>query len=55
MKCDKKFLHIPTIRVIISVGTLIPIRDTRMKPKRGMNLGVMQVHSSLRFPLAENV
>ena len=23
------------------------------KPKRGMNLGVMQVHSSLRFPLAK--
>jgi len=26
----KKSLHIPPIRVILPVGTLIPIRDTRM-------------------------
>lgn len=30
---SKKPLHIPFIRVIISVGTLIPIRDTRMIPE----------------------
>lgn len=30
---SKKFLHIPLIRVIISLGTLIPIRDTRMIPE----------------------
>lgn len=30
---SKKFLHISIIRVIIPVGTLILIRDTRMIPE----------------------
>lgn len=30
---SKKFLHIPLIGVMIPVGTLIPIRDTRMIPE----------------------
>ena len=30
---SKKFLHIPLIRVIMPVGTLIPIRNTRVIPE----------------------
>ena len=30
---SKKLLHIPFSRVIIPVGTLIPIRDTQMIPE----------------------
>lgn len=30
---SKKLLHIPFSRVLLSVGTLIPIRDTRMIPE----------------------
>ena len=30
---SKKLLHILGIRVLIPVGTLIPIRDTRMIPE----------------------
>ena len=30
---SKKLLHILAIRVLIPVGTLIPIRDTRMIPE----------------------
>ena len=30
---SKKLLHIPLSGILISVGTLIPIRDTRMIPE----------------------